>query len=167
MRASVATIKIRTSQDTRDLLSWTRSLFAARWCKARQIVHSNTAGYGLHSTPGVERGAFVTGGKRRAFITGISGQDGSYLAELLLTKGYEVHGLLRRASTFNTRRLDPIYRDPHEPNPALVLHYGDLTDGVSLTNLLRELNPDEIYHLGAQSHVRVSFEIPEYTAQTT
>src|SRR5258708_36138375 len=105
--------------------------------------------------------------KRRAFIPGISGQDGSYLAELLLGEGYEVHGLVRRSSSFNTRRLDPIYRDPHEPEPALVLHYGDLTDAVSLTNMLRELRPDEIYHLGAQSHVRVSFEIPEYTAQTT
>jgi GDPmannose 4,6-dehydratase len=104
--------------------------------------------------------------KQRAFITGISGQDGSYLAELLLSKGYEVHGLVRRSSSFNTRRLDPIYRDPHE-NPALVLHYGDLSDGVSLTNLIRDLQPQEIYHLGAQSHVRVSFDIPEYTAQTT
>jgi GDPmannose 4,6-dehydratase len=105
--------------------------------------------------------------RKRAFITGISGQDGSYLAELLLGKDYEVHGLVRRSSSFNTRRLDPIYRDPHEPEPALILHYGDLTDAVSLTNLLRELQPDEIYHLGAQSHVRVSFDIPEYTAQTT
>ena len=105
--------------------------------------------------------------KKKAFITGISGQDGSYLAELLLRKGYEVHGLVRRASTFNTRRLEQIYRDPHEPDPALVLHYGDLTDAVALTNLLRELQPDEIYNLGAQSHVRVSFDIPEYTAQTT
>src|SRR5881275_997275 len=83
---------------------------------------------------------------RRAFITGISGQDGSYLAELLLGKGYEVHGLVRRSSSFNTRRLDSIYRDPHEPDPALVLHYGDLTDGVSMTNLLRELRPAEVYH---------------------
>ena len=106
-------------------------------------------------------------GTRRAFISGISGQDGSYLAELLLGQGYEVHGLVRRSSSFNTRRLDPIYRDPHDPEPALALHYGDLTDAVSLTNLLRELQPDEIYHLGAQSHVRVSFDIPEYTAQTT
>src|SRR5437016_9281549 len=104
---------------------------------------------------------------KKAFITGISGQDGSYLAELLLGKGYEVHGLIRRASTFNTRRLDPIYSHPHEPDPALVLHYGDLTDAVAVTNLLRELRRDEVYHLGAQSHVRVSFDIPEYTAQTT
>jgi len=103
---------------------------------------------------------------RRAFITGISGQDGSYLAELLLARGYEVHGLIRRASTFNTRRLDSIYRDPHE-NAPLILHYGDLSDGVSLTNLIRDLQPHEIYHLGAQSHVRVSFDIPDYTAQTT
>src|ERR1043166_5525886 len=102
-----------------------------------------------------------------ALITGITGQDGSYLAELLLKKGYEVHGLVRRASTFNTRRLEQIYRDPHDPDPALALHYGDLTDAVALTNLLRELQPDEIYNLGAQSHVRVSFDIPDYTAQTT
>src|ERR671933_889988 len=105
--------------------------------------------------------------KRRAFITGISGQDGSYLAEQLLEHGYEVHGLARRSSSFNTRRLDPIYRDPHERDVPLVLHYGDLSDGVSLTNLIRDIAPDEIYHLGAQSHVRVSFDVPDYTAQTT
>jgi GDPmannose 4,6-dehydratase len=103
----------------------------------------------------------------RAFITGISGQDGSYLAEFLLEKGYEVHGLIRRSSSFNTARLDPIYRDPHEAGARLKLHYGDLSDGVSLTNLIRDLQPREIYHLGAQSHVRVSFDIPDYTAQTT
>jgi GDPmannose 4,6-dehydratase len=89
------------------------------------------------------------------------------LAELLLGKGYEVHGLLRRTSTINTRRLDPIYRDPHEPDRSFILHYGDLADGVSLTNLIREIEPHEVYHLGAQSHVRVSFDMPEYTAQTT
>ncbi len=105
--------------------------------------------------------------RRRALITGISGQDGSYLAELLIAEGYEVHGLIRRSSSFNTHRLDPIYRDPHEAGTRLVLHYGDLSDGVSLTNLIRDLQPHEIYHLGAQSHVRVSFDIPEYTAQTT
>jgi GDPmannose 4,6-dehydratase len=104
---------------------------------------------------------------RRAFVTGVSGQDGSYLAELLLSKGYEVHGLVRRSSSLNTRRLDRIYKDPHEANARLVLHYGDLSDGTSLTNLIRDLQPHEIYHLGAQSHVRVSFDIPEYTAQTT
>src|SRR5947209_6408038 len=109
----------------------------------------------------------MTNSIRRALITGISGQDGSYLAELLLEKGYEVHGLIRRSSSFNTARLDPIYRDPHEAGTRLVLHYGDLADGVSLTNLIRDLQPGEIYHLGAQSHVRVSFDIPEYTAQTT
>jgi GDPmannose 4,6-dehydratase len=109
----------------------------------------------------------LSGTRKRAFITGISGQDGSYLAELLLKKGYEVHGLLRRSSSFNTARLDSIYRDPHERDVPLVLHHGDLADGTSLTNLIRELEPDEIYHLGAQSHVRVSFDIPEYTAQTT
>jgi GDPmannose 4,6-dehydratase len=102
-----------------------------------------------------------------ALITGITGQDGSYLAELLLTKGYEVHGIVRRASTFNSERLDPIYQDPHEADRRLFLHYGDLTDAVGLVNLLREVRPDEIYHLGAQSHVKISFEIPEYTAEAT
>jgi len=98
-----------------------------------------------------------------ALITGITGQDGSYLAELLLGKGYEVHGLIRRASTFNTDRIDHLYRDPHEA-PRLVLHYGDLTDAGNLQNLLEDLQPDEVYNLGAQSHVRVSFDQPEYTA---
>lgn len=102
-----------------------------------------------------------------AFITGITGQDGSYLAELLLSKGYEVHGIVRRSSTFNSERLDGVYQDPHEANRRLFLHYGDLTDSVSLVNLLREVQPDEVYHLGAQSHVKVSFEIPEYTAEAT
>jgi GDPmannose 4,6-dehydratase len=100
-----------------------------------------------------------------AFITGITGQDGSYLAELLLSKGYEVHGLIRRASTFNTSRIDHIYEDPHSPNPKLFLHYGDLTDGVGLTNLVRDIQPNEIYNLAAQSHVMVSFTMPQYTAQ--
>ena len=103
----------------------------------------------------------------RALITGITGQDGSYLAELLLSKGYEVHGLIRRASTFNTRRIDHIYRDPHDPNARLFLHYGDLTNAEQLTNLIYNLRPDEIYHLGAQSHVKVSFEMPEYTGDVT
>lgn len=100
-----------------------------------------------------------------ALITGITGQDGSYLAELLLSKGYEVHGIIRRASTFNTGRIDHIYQDPYSPNPKLFLHYGDLTDGVSLTNLVRDIQPTEIYNLGAQSHVMVSFTMPQYTAQ--
>jgi len=100
-----------------------------------------------------------------AFITGITGQDGSYLAEFLLSKDYEVHGLIRRASTFNTSRIDHIYQDPHDPNPKLNLHYGDLTDGVGLTNLIREIQPTEIYNLAAQSHVMVSFTMPQYTAQ--
>ncbi|HTU26061.1 MAG TPA: GDP-mannose 4,6-dehydratase [Pirellulales bacterium] len=100
---------------------------------------------------------------RRALITGITGQDGSYLAELLLSKGYEVHGLVRRASTFNTGRIEHLYQDPHEPNPRLLLHYGDLTDGSSLTNLILNIEPDEIYNLAAQSHVRVSFDQPLYT----
>ena len=102
---------------------------------------------------------------RTALITGITGQDGSYLAELLLSKGYEVHGLIRRASTFNTSRIDHIYQDPHTPNPKLNLHYGDLTDGVGLTNLVRDIQPSEIYNLAAQSHVMVSFTMPQYTAQ--
>jgi GDPmannose 4,6-dehydratase len=104
---------------------------------------------------------------KRAFITGVTGQDGSYLAELLLGKGYEVHGLIRRSSSFNTGRLDAIYRDPHETGVRFRMHYGDLSDSGSLVNLIRDLEPDEIYHLGAQSHVKVSFEIPEYTADAT
>jgi len=99
----------------------------------------------------------------KALITGITGQDGSYLAELLLAKGYEVHGLIRRASTFNTCRIDHLYSDPHDPHSKMFLHYGDLSDGAQLTNLLYSLTPNEIYHLGAQSHVRVSFDMPEYT----
>jgi GDPmannose 4,6-dehydratase len=104
---------------------------------------------------------------RKAFITGVTGQDGSYLAELLLERGYEVHGLIRRASSFNTNRLEPIYRDPHESGVHFFMHYGDLSDSGSLVNLIRNLEPDEIYHLGAQTHVKVSFEIPEYTADST
>jgi GDPmannose 4,6-dehydratase len=103
----------------------------------------------------------------KALITGVSGQDGSYLAELLLAKGYEVHGLIRRSSSFNTHRLDPIYQDPHEVGVRFLMHYGDLSDSGSLVNLIRDLEPTEIYHLGAQSHVKVSFEIPEYTADAT
>ena len=104
---------------------------------------------------------------KKAFITGITGQDGSYLAELLLAKGYEVHGLIRRASTFNTSRIDHLYVDPHESERKLLLYYGDLSDGTRLTNLLYDISPDEIYHLGAQTHVRVSFDIPEYTGDIT
>ena len=104
---------------------------------------------------------------RSAFITGITGQDGSYLAELLLSKGYEVHGTIRRASTFNTERIDHIYEDPHEAHRRLFLHYGDLTDAVALVNLMREVQPDEVYHLGAQTHVKVSFEMPGYTGDAT
>ena len=104
---------------------------------------------------------------KKALITGVTGQDGSYLAELLLDKGYEVHGIIRRASTFNTRRIDHIYVDPHVPGARLFLHHGDLLDGPRLTNLLAELQPDEVYHLAAQSHVRVSFEEPEFTGATT
>jgi GDPmannose 4,6-dehydratase len=101
---------------------------------------------------------------KKALITGITGQDGSYLAEFLLEKGYEVHGIKRRASSFNTQRVDHIYQDPHVDNRRLVLHYGDLTDSSSLTRIIQEVQPDEIYNLGAQSHVAVSFEAPEYTA---
>ncbi|MFN2623507.1 MAG: GDP-mannose 4,6-dehydratase [Chthoniobacterales bacterium] len=104
---------------------------------------------------------------KRALITGITGQDGSYLADLLLDKGYEVHGIIRRASTFNTSRIDHLYADPHINGVRMFLHYGDLADSVNLVKLLYELKPDEIYHLGAQSHVRVSFEIPEYTSDVT
>ena len=104
---------------------------------------------------------------KKALITGVTGQDGSYLSELLLSKGYEVHGLIRRSSSFNTQRLDDIYRDPHESGVRFLMHYGDLSDSGSLINLIRNLEPDEIYHLGAQSHVKVSFDIPEYTADTT
>jgi GDPmannose 4,6-dehydratase len=104
---------------------------------------------------------------KRALITGITGQDGSYLAELLLSKGYEVHGIIRRASTFNTGRLDHIYADPHDAEARLRLHYGDLSDGSALARLLASIQPEEIYNLAAQSHVRVSFDGPEYTADVT
>lgn len=103
---------------------------------------------------------------KKALITGITGQDGSYLSELLLEKGYEVHGIIRRTSTFNTDRIDHIYVDPHSSNAKLFLHYGDLTDGTTLRRLLEEVKPNEIYNLGAQSHVRVSFDSPEYTVDT-
>ncbi|OBA34188.1 GDP-mannose 4,6-dehydratase [Rhodococcus sp. 852002-51564_SCH6189132-a] len=104
---------------------------------------------------------------KRALITGITGQDGSYLAELLLSKGYEVHGLIRRSSTFNTSRIDHLYVDPHDPEARLFLHYGDLSDGARLVTLLSEIRPEEVYNLGAQSHVRVSFDEPEHTGNTT
>lgn len=104
--------------------------------------------------------------RKRSLITGITGQDGSYLAELLLEKGYEVHGIIRRTSTFNTDRIDHIYEDPHNDAPKLRLHYGDLTDGTTLRRILEEVKPVEIYNLGAQSHVRVSFDSPEYTVDT-
>ena len=104
---------------------------------------------------------------KKALITGITGQDGSYLAELLLEKGYEVHGIIRRASTFNTKRIDHLYQDPHEEDVRLFLHYGDLTDTSNLNRLLEKIQPDEIYNLGAQSHVGVSFNSPEYTAEAT
>lgn len=104
---------------------------------------------------------------KRALISGITGQDGSYLAELLLSKGYEVHGLIRRSSSFNTARIDHLYQDPHEPDCRFFLHYADLTDGTRLATLLEKLHPDEVYNLAAQSHVRVSFDEPEFTGMTT
>ncbi len=104
---------------------------------------------------------------KKALITGITGQDGSYLAEFLLSKGYEVHGLIRRSSTFNTERIDHIYVDPHVPDARLYLHYGDLSDSSNLTNLIYDIRPGEIYHLAAQSHVRVSFDMPEYSNNIT
>ena len=102
---------------------------------------------------------------KKALVTGITGQDGSYLAELLLEKGYEVHGLIRRSSSFNTARIDHLYKDLHDPENRLFLHYGDITDGVGINNLIRETKPNEIYNLAAQSHVKVSFEMPDYTGQ--
>lgn len=104
---------------------------------------------------------------KRALITGITGQDGSYLTELLLSKGYEVHGIIRRASTFNTSRIDHIYVDPHEPETRLFLYYGDLSDSEQITNIIYNIKPNEVYHLGAQSHVKVSFDAPEYTGSVT
>lgn len=104
---------------------------------------------------------------KRALITGVTGQDGSYLTELLLSKGYEVHGIVRRSSSFNTARLDAVYQDPHETDRSLFLHYGDLADASALVNLLRDIAPDEVYNLGAQSHVKVSFDTPEYTGDVT
>ncbi|MGH9881050.1 MAG: GDP-mannose 4,6-dehydratase, partial [Pyrinomonadaceae bacterium] len=104
---------------------------------------------------------------KRALITGITGQDGSYLTELLLEKGYEVYGIVRRSSSFNTERIDHLYQDPHEPNTRLRMFYGDLNDSSSLNTILRHTEPDEIYNLGAQSHVRVSFDVPEYTGEVT
>src|SRR5205809_110535 len=104
---------------------------------------------------------------KKALITGITGQDGSYLAELLLAKGYDVHGMIRRASTFNTGRIDHLYKDPHEAGVRLHLVYGDLNDASSINKILRTIQPDEIYNLGAQSHVRVSFDVPEYTGEVS
>lgn len=104
--------------------------------------------------------------KRKALVTGITGQDGAYLTEFLLSKGYEVHGIIRRASTFNTDRIDHLYRDPHDPQAHVFLHYADLADGASLRKVMEKVMPDEVYNLGAQSHVRVSFEVPEFTVET-
>ena len=104
--------------------------------------------------------------KKVALITGITGQDGSYLTELLLKKDYEVHGIKRRSSNFNTQRIDHLYQDPHNSDPSLILHYGDLTDSTNIIKIIQEVRPDEIYNLGAQSHVSVSFESPEYTANS-
>jgi GDPmannose 4,6-dehydratase len=120
-----------------------------------------------HTFPDVERLTMTENAPKKALITGITGQDGSYLAELLLAKGYEVHGLIRRSSNFNTNRIDHIYQDSQSPDHRLFLHFGDLTDGSRLVTLLSEINPDEVYNLAAQSHVRVSFDEPEYTGDTT
>jgi GDPmannose 4,6-dehydratase len=109
----------------------------------------------------------VTPSRKRALVTGITGQDGSYLAELLIEKGYEVHGIIRRSSSFNTQRIDPLYQDPHDANRRLILHFGDLNDASSLNRILRIVDPEEIYNLGAQSHVKVSFDTPEYTGEVT
>lgn len=133
---------------------------------------SGYAGLGLGLDLGLQMGTMIAltctqNHMKKALITGITGQDGSYLAELLLSKGYEVHGIIRRCSTFNTDRIDHIYTDPHIPGTRMFLHYGDLADGVMLIKLLYEIKPDEIYHLGAQTHVRVSFDIPEYTGDVT
>ena len=118
--------------------------------------------------PAYRRAVIVSDAPRkRALMTGVTGQDGSYLAQLLIEKGYDVHGLMRRASTFNTDRIDYLYRDPHEADARLFLHYGDLSDGTGLRRVLELVNPDEVYNLGAQSHVRVSFDAPEYTADVT
>jgi GDPmannose 4,6-dehydratase len=142
---------------------------------AKRPISSTTAkpqGSTSHSPSAVTSSApaathdSATGRPKKALITGITGQDGSYLAELLMEKGYEVHGLVRRSSTFGTSRIDHLYRDPHDPLTRLFLHYGDLTDGQCITNLVLDLEPDEIYNLAAQSHVRVSFDQPNYTAQT-
>jgi GDPmannose 4,6-dehydratase len=113
----------------------------------------------------IREGIFLSA--KTALITGITGQDGSYLAEFLLSKGYVVHGIIRRASTFNTSRIDHIYQDPHAPNVRLFLHYGDLADAEQVSNLMNKVRPDEVYHLGAQTHVRVSFDTPEYTGNVT
>ena len=121
-------------------------------------------GHLFQTEPGVPRAIKETLHLKRALITGITGQDGAYLAEFLLAKGYEVHGIKRRTSLFNTDRIDHIYEDPHNPNPHFILHYGDLTDSSSLIHIVQKVQPDEIYNLGAQSHVQVSFEQPEYTA---
>ena len=104
---------------------------------------------------------------KKAFITGVTGQDGSYLAEFLLSKEYEVHGMIRRASTFNTNRIDHIYVDPNVPTARFFLHYGDLSDSEQISNIIHNIQPDEVYHLGAQSHVKVSFSMPEYTGNVT
>ncbi len=131
------------------------------------MVRERSSVAGLAETAGTTRGEAEKKIMKKAFITGITGQDGSYLAELLLNKGYEVHGLIRRSSTFNTDRIDHLYRDFHDPRAKLFLHYGDLSVSGQMMDLLHDLQPDEIYHLGAQSHVRVSFDMPEYTGDVT
>lgn len=135
------------------------------------IRHSSNVSQTSHLPPSLNEGIHIKGAQlamgKVALITGITGQDGSYLAELLLEKGYTVHGLIRRASTFNTHRIDHLYTDPHDPSSRLFLHYGDLSDGSRLVTLIEQIQPDEVYHLAAQSHVRVSFDEPEYTGDVT
>src|SRR5262249_35258155 len=141
---------------------------AARGVQGSGVVSQHEAGHRHTQCGRAARWRSDGGaGMKRALVTGITGQDGSYLAELLLAKGYEVHGIIRRSSSFNTARIDDIYQDPHEKNRRLILHYGDLNDASSLNRILRVAAPEEIYNLGAQSHVKVSFDTPEYTGDVT
>ena len=145
---------------------WRRASWWRLKCRERNIERTwAECGLAVAKWFGKLRATFIMA--KKALITGITGQDGSYLAELLLGKGYEVHGIIRRASTFNTGRLDPIYEDPHTDKKRLFLHYGDLSDGSALARLIGQIQPEEVYNLAAQSHVRVSFDAPEYTADIT
>src|SRR5688500_8293940 len=164
-RSIVATLKVRTAANGSHWPVEGETPRSRCRCRARRHRRRSPLRYpsedDVHSTLDHRP---VT---RRALITGITGQDGSYLAELLLSKGYEVHGLIRRSSSFSTGRIDHIYRDPHQPSVPMHLYYGDLADSSSLINSINRIRPDEVYNLGAQSHVKVSFEMPEFTADTT